>query len=196
MADYATLAQVKARLSRNDDRDDATITALITASSRMVEQLTNRRFDQTTETRYFTPTGSWYTDIDDLVSVTSVATDIQGDRTYSETWSATDYELEPSNAAGVVAMPYTTLNIAPKGTRSFPILRRGLRIVGVWGWPAVPQPVTEATILMTIRLFKRADAPFGIVGSTDLGNLQTLPARDPDITAMLAPYRRMNVGVI
>lgn len=196
MADYATLAQVKARLSRNDDRDDATITALITSSSRSVEHLTNRRFDQTTETRYFTPTGSWYTEIDDLVSVTSIATDIDGDRTYSETWSATDYELEPSNAAGVAAMPYTTLQIAPKGTRSFPVLRRGLRIVGVWGWPAVPQPVTEATILMTIRLFKRTDAPFGIVGSTDLGNLQTLPSRDPDITAMLAPYRRMTVGVI
>lgn len=195
MSDYATLAQVKARLSRNDDRDDTTLAALITSASRSVEQLTNRRFDQTTETRYFTPTGSWYTEIDDLVSVTSIATDVQGDRTYSETWAATDYELEPANAASA-SFPYTTLQIAPKGTKSFPVLRRGLRIAGVWGWPAVPQPVAEATILMTIRLFKRTDAPFGIVGSTDLGNLQTLPSRDPDITAMLAPYRRMTVGVI
>jgi hypothetical protein len=51
--------------------------------------------------------------------------------------------------------------------------------------------VTEATILMVIRLFKRTDAPFGIVGSTDLGNVATLPRVDPDIAAMLAPYRRM-----
>ncbi len=190
MADYATLAQVKARLSRTDDRDDATITALITAASRMVEEMTNRRYDQTTETRYFTPSGTYWTWIDDLVSVTSVATDIDGNRTYTEVWTANDYELEPVNAAGR-SWPYTTLAITPQGTRSFPVLRRGVRIAGVWGWPAVPQPVTEATILMIIRLFKRTDAPFGIVGSTDLGNVATLPRVDPDVVAMLAPYRRM-----
>jgi hypothetical protein len=195
VADYATTAQVKARLSRTDDRDDTTIAALITASSRLVEEMTNRRFDQTVETRYFTPTGTWYADIDDLVSLTQVATDIDGNRTYTEVWTANDYELEPVNSASR-SFPFTQLAITPQGTRSFPVLRRGVRIAGTWGWPAVPQPVTEATILMTIRLFKRTDAPFGVVGSTDLGNLQTLPARDPDIAAMLAPYRRFAVGVI
>lgn len=195
MADYTSTAQVRARLSRTDNRDDATIQTLVTIASKSVEYLTNRRFDQVTGTRYFTPTESWYTDIDDLVSVTTITTDIQGDRTYSETWSATDYELEPANAPSA-SFPYTQIAIAPKGTKAFPVLRRGLRIVGVWGWPAVPQPVNEATILMTIRLLKRIDAPFGIVGSTELGNMQMLPARDPDIAAMLAPYRRFTVGVI
>ncbi len=195
MADYATLAQVKARLSRTDDRDDATITSLITASSRTVEEMTNRRFDQVTETRYFTPTGTWWSEIDDLVSVTSVATDIDGNRTYTEVWTVADYELEPVNAAGR-SWPYTSLNITPQGTRSFPVLRRGVRIAGVWGWPAVPQPVVEATILMTIRLLKRIDSPYGIVGSADLGNLATIPRVDPDISALLSPYRRMVVGVI
>lgn len=195
MADYTTLAQVKARLSRTDDRDDATITALITAASRAVEEMTNRRFDQTTETRYFTPTGSWYTEVDDIVSVTSIATDIDGNRTYTETWSATDYELENANASGR-SWPYTEIVIAPNGTKSFPVLRRGLRVAGVWGWPAVPQPVTEATILMTIRLFKRIDAPYGIVGSNDLGNIATIPRVDPDIAALLAPYRRMRLTVV
>lgn len=195
MSDYATLAQVKARLSRTDDRDDTTLAAIITAASRAVEEMTNRRFDQTTETRYFTPTGIWYTEVDDLVSVTSVATDIDGNRTYTETWTATDYELENANAAGR-SWPYTELVIAPNGTKSFSVLRRGLRIAGVWGWPAVPQPVTEATILQTIRLFKRIDAPYGIVGSTDLGNIATIPRVDPDIAALLAPYRRMRLTVV
>lgn len=195
MADYATLSQVKARLSRTDDRDDATITALITAASRMVEELTNRRFDQTTETRYFTPTGTWWTEIDDLVSATQVATDIDGNRTYTEVWVAADYEFEPVNAPGR-SFPYTQIAIAPQGTRSFPVLRRGVRIAGTWGWPAVPQPVTEATILIAIRLFKRTDAPFGVVGSNELGGSVTIPSRDPDVQAMLMPYRRMTVGVI
>lgn len=195
MADYATVADVKARLSRTDPRDDATIAALITASSRTVEDLTNRRFDRTTEVRYFTPTGTWWSEIDDLVSATQVATDIDGNRTYTEVWAAADYEFEPVNAASR-AYPFTQIAIAPQGTRSFPVLRRGLKITGTWGWPSVPQAVTEATILMTIRLFKRTDAPFGIVGSTELGGSVTIPARDPDIQALLMPYRRMTVGVI
>jgi hypothetical protein len=194
VADYTTLEVVKARLGRTDARDDTTIAAIVTAASRHVDQLCNRRFDQTTATRYFTPTGSWFTEIDDLVSVTTLKTDLQGDRTYGETWQTTDYELEPINAAGL-GRPYTRIEIAPKGTKSFPVLRRGVEIAGVWGFPAVPAAVTEATTLLAIRLLKRIDAPFGIVGSTDLGGFIQL-GKDPDIGALLSPYRRMTLGVI
>lgn len=195
MADYTTLATVKARLGRTDDRDDVTIAAIVTAASRHVEQLTNRRFDQATATRYFTPTGSWFTEVDDLVSITTLRTDLQGDRTYSETWLTTDYELEPFNAAQL-GLPYTRIEIAPKGTKSFPVLRRGIEIAGVWGFPAVPAAVSEATTLLAIRLLKRVDAPYGVVGSADLGEIATLPRIDPDVQALLAPFRRMTLGVI
>lgn len=195
MANYTTVDAVKLRLDRTDDRADATLSAIISTASRAIEMMTNRRFDRVVETRYFGPSGSWYAEVDDFVSVTSIATDIDGDRTYTEVWSATDYEIEPVNAPST-GFPYTQIVIRPKGTKSFPVLRRSIRIAADWGWPSVPPAIEEATILQTLRLFKRIDAPYGIVGSTDLGNLATIPRVDPDISMLIAPYRRMVVGVI
>ena len=62
--------------------------------------------------------------------------------------------------------------------------------MGTFGWSAVPDAVHEATLLVAARLFKRKDAPLGIqVGKPEFGNL-SIPANDPDVTRLLAPYRR------
>jgi len=194
---YTTLNDLKARLNRGDitvTNDDARLEAIIAAASREIDGMTNRVFYQLpNETRYFTADcGDWLA-IDDLVSVTSIATD-DGSRTYGTTWQVTDYDLEPYNAASK-QFPYTNLHIAPNGHNAFPRTRRGVRITGTWGWPAIPSAVTEACLLIAQRLATRSKAPFGVAGAQD-GTAVYLPRTDPDARALLEPYRRFAVGVI
>ncbi len=195
MADYCTLADIKARLDRTDDRDDARISAIISVASKHVEQLTNREFSTTTEARYFTADTGGCCEVDDLVSLTSLQTDENGDRVYERTWRLADYDLEPANAASR-GLPYTRIEIPPQGQLSFPTYRRAVKVTGTWGFPSVPLAVSEAAILLTIRLLKRVDAPYGVAGSPDLGEMTALPRQDPDVMALLAPYRRFALGAV
>jgi hypothetical protein len=195
VSNYATLADIKARLDRTDDRDDARITAIISVASRHAEQLTNRIFYTTTEARYFTADSGACCEVDDLVSLTSIETDENGDRVYERSWQATDYDLEPANSVSK-GLPYTRLEIPPQGHLAFPTFRRAVKVTGVWGFPSIPAAVNEATILLAIRLLKRVDAPYGIAGSPDLGEMATLPRTDPDVMALLMPYRRFGLGAV
>lgn len=183
---YADLATVKARLDITDTDDDTALEDLIEAASRMVDGWTGRRFYTATETHTIT---AEYPDIvylsTDLISITSLTTDDTGDRTYGTTWSADDYDLDP-----VDGPPYTELAITPNGANTFPTHRRGVRIAGSWGYGTTPEPVVEATILQAVRLWKRNDAPFGVTGSQEHGQMQTITSVDPDIRQLLAPYRR------
>jgi hypothetical protein len=193
---YASLEEIKSRLPHTSSANDADLLDCLLSASREVDGLTGRSFGQTaSESR--TATAEWgdWLPVDDLVSASAVVTDEDGDRTYEITWAATDYDLEPENAS-VYGTPYTALRVAPSGTRSFPTGRRGVRITGVWGWPAVPEDVREATLVLAIRLYKRKDAPYGIAGTTELGQAVYVPRDDPDIRGLIAPYRRMGVAAI
>lgn len=194
-AKYATLAELKARIGTALSANDDALTQCLEAASRAVDGFTGRRFYQdSAQTRYFTADDSGYLEVDDLVSVTTLQTDGDGDRTYEDTWTSTDYDLEPYNAA-VIAFPYTSIQTTPDGDYTFPAgIRKGVKIVGTWGWPSVPDPVTEATLLLAARLAKRQAAPFG-VAELETGTL-ALPGVDPDVRQMLAPFRRITVGAI
>jgi hypothetical protein len=49
--------------------------------------------------------------------------------------------------------------------------------------------VRQATLIQATRLFKRKDAPFGVIGSAEMGQLQVVPTIDPDIKLLLAGYK-------
>jgi hypothetical protein len=56
-----------------------------------------------------------------------------------------------------------------------------------------PAPVGEATLLQSARLWKRKDTPLlGVEGPRDAPRVAGL---DPDVTALLSPYRRLGVAV-
>lgn len=192
---YTTLAAVKARLDRTDVKDDAALTALIAAASRHIDATCNRTFGQVEATRLFQALRADELAIDDLASLTSLKTDDDGDRVYETTWAATDYDLLPVNAGGQ-SWPFTAVQLAPNGRYAFPRHVRGVQIAGVWGWPEVPAPVAEAAVLLTIRLLQRKNAPYGIAGAGDLGQPVMIGRSDPDVTALLAPYRRFALGVV
>lgn len=194
---YATLAEVKARLDITTTAQDTAIETQIEAASRWVDEYCGRSFWASSAgvVRYYTADDPTWLQIDDVTTVTAIAADEDGDRTYERTWTVADYDLDPPDASQR-GNPYNRVVVTPNGDYTFPVgMRRGVKITGTWGWPAVPKSVTEAVILLAVRLRKRNDAPFGIAGSAELGMLQNIPRTDPDVAALVAPYRRLTIEV-
>ncbi len=195
---YATLVEIKARLGivTGDTADDTKLESVVEGISRAIDNHCGRRFylDGSDATRYFTPEFADLLYVGDLVSVTSLFTDEDGDRTYERTWAATDYDLEPFNAA-LDSWPYTTILTTPKGLYTFPVgISKGVKMVSKWGWPAVPKPIAEACLLAGEKLFKRKDAIFGVVGSPEMGVLKQMMRDDPDLAILLEPYVWFDIG--
>jgi hypothetical protein len=187
---YGDLATFKARAGITGAGNDAVLLQVLSEASRQIEKWTGRNFNQSAPgtVRYFKSGGSGTLFIDDLVSVSAIATD-DGQRTYPYSWIGTDYDLEPYEAPDI-AQPYTRIVVAPYGRYSFGGSPRGVRITGVWGWPAVPDDIAGACYLQATRLWKRKEAPFGVTGSADMGQLRLLPGMDQDVKALVDAYKK------
>ena len=190
---YSSVATLKTRLGISDTTDDTTLGLVLTGVCRAIDTHCGQHFwrDAVATTRYYTAEHDDDTlFIDPLVSVTSIATDTGYDRLYSTTWATTDYDLMPLNAAAD-GWPYTWIETAPDGDYDFIGLKRGVKIVGVFGWPAVPDAIAEAALLWSERLYKRKDAPFGVLAFPEAGEMRLLEKMDPDVVTLLKPYVRM-----
>jgi len=190
---YATLQELKTWLGITGATDDARLELAIEGASRAIDTECSRRFFATTLTKFFATDDPMRCDVDDdLLSVTSISVDANGMRSY-EALAGTDYELEPEVA------PYRQVYIAPGSSQSFPVeQRRAVRVVGSWGYNATgshPQAINRACLILATRYFKRKDAPFGVLGTPELGFMR-VTSRDPEVRALLQPYRRYEMGAV
>ena len=202
---YCTLAEVKSAARISDSTDDTLLENCIEAASRRIDGYVGRFFYQNTatiklyltDTSIITPTSynSYVLPTDDLVSVTTLTTDDAGDGTFSTTWTNSDYRLEPLNSVAL-GRPFRKV-IATNTGKSFPVIvappMPGVQIEGVWGWPAVPDDIREACVLMLLRLFSRYNAPLGVLGFGEIGTV-SVRAVDPDIRDILNPYRLVGLA--
>lgn len=141
---YASLAALKTQLGISDTTDDALLLRILEAVSRDIEVHCERRFYVETRTRYYTARRRYSLRVDDLLSVTSLSTDEDGDRTYEISWASTDYDLDPANALiESPPRPYRKLCVTPEGDYWFPRgMPRGVRLVGSWGFYQVLSRLT------------------------------------------------------
>ena len=188
---YATVEDLKQSLGITDATDDTMLDAILAAVSRQIDQYTNRRFYATTETRFYTARRVSDVIIDDCLSITTLATDADGDRVYEKTWSATDFDLYPYNAT-----PYTRVEATVKGAYLLPVnIAKGVKVIGSFGYSAtVPEPVNRACLIQAARLYKRKDALFGVMGSAEMGQLLVIPKMDPDVKLLLSGYIKPAFG--
>jgi hypothetical protein len=189
---YATLLDVKAALRITDSIDDSLLETSIESASRMIDGYTARTFyNAGTAVRNFAATDDLNLIIDDAISISEVAsTDEIGD-TYT-VWKLTDYQLEPVNSrSDGLYMPYT--GIRAINDYAWPVVDQQAlcRITGVWGWPAVPTAIKQATIIQASRLFKRLDSPLGVAGFGDMGAIRVGRYLDPDVEQLAMPFRIM-----
>ncbi|HEY7821590.1 MAG TPA: head-tail connector protein [Acidimicrobiia bacterium] len=194
MADYATLAQVKAALRITDQVDDSLLNTAITAASRWVDGYCGREFEVAsgTSTRDYVPSGRMEPlMVDDLTSVVSIKIDEDLDRTFVTTLNEIDFQLEPVNALSFGnAYPYTRIRPQEDGYWPTSYNRATVRVEATFGWPEVPDAVRDATILQASRLFTRLESPLGVAGFGDMGAMRVSFRGDPDVLMLLAPYRR------
>lgn len=198
---YTDLATLKTFLGITVSTYDDMLSSAINAASRSIDNYCQRRFwiDQSPVARTFDPCTltllNFGDDLGDSASVT-IATDASGDGTFETTWGASDYQLLPVNAATAYgeARPWTSVRAV--GTRTFPWLIdtwltrfNRVQITAKWGWPAVPDPVTQACLMKAARLFGRKDSPLGVAGFGDFGPVR-VTALDRDVMDMLDPYRK------
>jgi len=196
---YVTLALVKKALRITDDIDDDILELSIEAASREIDGYCERVFYQTTESRVFIPQDSFTTQIDDLVTLTSLKTSTTGE-TFDTTWAATDYQLEPNNGiAGGLETPSTRIRAI--GDYVFPTwvaqnvnhYEATVQVTGTWGWSAVPTAVEQAALLLTLRQYRRYDSPLGIAGFDEMGAVR-VGRTDPDVAKLLNPFRKVRMA--
>jgi hypothetical protein len=202
---YIGLDEFKDRLGITDAADDSQAQIAIQTTAQWINEYAGRHFNRITETRTYEPHNIWVLNIDDLVSVTAVNLDPNGNGVFSQALvQNVDYELRLGdglynvNATGI-ARPYRQLQIIQTGnwfpfTWPYSRLDR-VQIIGTWGWSSVPPPVTQANFILAADLFKMKDAPFGVAGVSDLGVVRI--QSNPWLTEMLRPYinPRRKVGV-
>lgn len=133
---YVTRTLVKDALNipAADTGDDDQLDAVIEAVSRGIEEYCGRWFYPAVETRYYTARESGRLIVDDLLSITTLKTDDDGNGVYENTWAATDYHLMPFNALSEKPpSPYWLLRTTPDGNYSFPSTEKGVQLVGSFG---------------------------------------------------------------
>lgn len=179
---------------------DGDIRAALLAASRWVDWECGRRFyadSDATSIRYFQPVSSDVIHVDDLITLTTLATDQDGDGTYEQSWTVnTDFVLEPLNAASE-GWPYTQMRRQSRMTTGFPTsVPRSAKVTGKFGWTAVPDPISKACGLVAGKILKRSrEDPGGSAEALALGGASVkLAGSDPLVRGLMAPYIRYRTG--
>lgn len=207
---YGSLAQLKTQKGINDSIDDSILELALGAGSRQIDGVTGWRFwqDGTAVARTFFPTcrDELFVCDDDAdgagISTTTgliVKLDTDDDGTFETTLTInTDFLLRPTNAAARVPVwPYTTVELTGLNywfSRST-YRRPTIQITAKWGWPAIPDDITQACLLQAQMLASGKDAAFGVaaLASIDGAGIRALPW-NPLARALVAPYSRPAVG--
>jgi len=196
MADYATVDELASFIRIDDQQEHVHLGALLTTASRAVDAHCGSTFETAAAAataRVFAVAFSDLAFVHPISSDTSlvVKTDTGGDGTYDQTWTSSDYQLEPLNQhkSGITDHPYTKIR-AIESLR-FPTGKRAhLEVTALWGWTSgTPDAVRDATIMHAVRLHERRNMPAGIVAGDGFVARSSLGI-DPDVKMLLAPYVR------
>lgn len=196
---YGDLAafKVRATLPAGGAHDDD-IDRAIESASRAIDEWCGRRFwpDTVASARYYTamPEETYSLPVDDISTTSSlvVKSDDNWDGVFENTWTLNlrtgpyGFMVEPTNWSPL-GKPITRLRAI---VDAWPTVPQGVEVTAKWGWAAIPTAIIEACLMLAVRWYKRKDTPFGVMGSSETG-LLTLPRVDPDVQAILNPYRRM-----
>lgn len=163
---YASVEEYRDRNNLTAVVDDAEITELLLLNSRRAEKMLHLQagyFNTHSGTYLFSGTGEKVLDLVDddgmhyclrTITADSLGIDLEADATYDYyTWDLADNWVQgrPYNASAL-SEPFTSLEIIPTTTAPITIWpkgRRNIRIVGTFGWAAVPTSIREFVIALT-----------------------------------------------
>lgn len=203
---YCTLAELREHMG---DAGTVLTTAVaeraIEAASRAIERWCGRKFwlDAGVTTRVYRPDDPYVAWVDDLGTSSGliIKTDTTGDGSWATTWDSADYQLEPLNSNVVhgsdTITPYAWWRIHAIDDKTFPVSDSAvtLQVTGQFGWSAIPTDVEQACLIKAAALYERRNSVQGVAGFGDFGVVR-IGRQDPDVGALLAPYRKISVSAI
>lgn len=180
---------------------DNDITQQLKTASRAVDAVCDRRFylldPSNDQVRYYTPLRPVVQEIDDLVGLTSLQTDQDGDGVFETTWTLhDDFELAPDNAA-LDGRPYERIVLKQRARTQFPVgTQRSVQVTGSFGWESVPDGVVTLTSILATRLLQRVrgTAALGVVPMGVEGAARIV-REDPDLYMLVRDYIRAPIFV-
>lgn len=196
---YASLDELKRQLNlpTSSTDHDEDLTSRLVAASRGIDDYTDRWFwlASTATAKTLNPRRRTITEDDgerlllpwDIGSLDGLVVEVGS----GSSWTAvTNYETDPDGALGD-GKPITGLLRTAGVWQTSPTQR--VRITARWGYPILPQVVTDATLLQAARLFKRRQSPEGVLGNSEFG-LVRVSRVDPDVAALVDRLARREVG--
>lgn len=188
---YASLIQLKSAIGIADGIDDPMLEMAIESASRQIDSYTERYFyNAGTAVKIFSPIDNYVCPTEDFITLTKVETSEDGESWDTE-WAATDWQAEPLNGrSGGLVTSYTQIRAIESYLFPYRNGEATVRLTGQWGWSAVPIAITQATIILASRIFKRLDSPLGII-SGELGSMRVGYRLDPDVQHLIEPYRKI-----
>lgn len=130
---YLGRDDLKRSLGSTMSANDGALRRALEAVSQQFDDWMGRTFQPYQAANVYTACDPWTLDTDDLVSVSGVKFDQDGDRVYELTLATSDWELGPVNAPRL-RRPYTLIEMQPNGSYRLPGTRRGVQITGTFGY--------------------------------------------------------------
>lgn len=167
-----------------DANDQAAVIRALEAASRRVDDMTHRTMYAETATRVLNGNGRSWMWVPDLLAVTTIKLDEDGDRTFELTLAAAaDYYLKRRGYKDEDALPYTTLELDHVNGQRTSLLkqRRLVQIVGRWGYIEETEAVESAGTAITGTLADATDLTLATSADADLGIGQTLKLENEQV---------------
>lgn len=197
---YASVAELQVRVGLEDPASVARMGDALRTASRGLERYCGRQFNAATvaSARTFYADDSWTVTTDDFWTTSGllVASDPNDTGTFSTSWLAANYQLEPLNGVvdGEPGWPYWRI----RGINQYwPVYgqRPSVQVTAQWGWLAVPDPIKEACLALAEAVFNKGPGTVvqEMIGS-DAGTYSVNYGSLGAVTGPLdkaAPYRRI-----
>ncbi len=126
---YASLQDIKNTLGLTATTDDAVLIDALEASTKEIDSYTGRRFSVEYRTKYFEGANRLW--VNDLLTVSTIKLDEDGNASFEATLTSSDYNLLPLND-----YPKNCIEPSDNGDYgSFAYgVKKGVEIVGEWGY--------------------------------------------------------------
>ena len=171
---YATIADLKGVLGISTTTDDTVMRKELEAASRAEDRYTNRYFYVQSATKYFNGANVLW--IPDLLSITTLKTDEDGDATFENTFATTDYIKYGAGGDDALNLfPYIRIEISEDSDYgAFATgVKKGVEIAGTWGYgdgiSATPY-IVDTTLTAAISSTTATTCTVTSVANLDAGN--------------------------
>jgi hypothetical protein len=204
---YASLTDLKSWLKIDDSEDDALLSLALANAESAIDRYTERTFvlsstQSATARTYGTRVAGavWVDDIGDTTGLI-VKIDDNDNGVFETTLTlGTDFVLDPPTGQYQAGGVWPSTRILTIGSRLLPTFsesnRRRVEVTAKWGWPLVPSEVQLATLYLAADLYRRKDAPFGVIGwGSEMGVSRIGSNPMKAVAGLLEPYRKSMVVV-